>query len=45
MDKEKTGMLIKEARISKGYTQSELADILGVTRLFRIGKTEKAILM
>ena len=31
MDKEKTGMLIKEARISKGYTQAELAAILGVT--------------
>ena len=31
MDKEKTGMLIKEARISKGYTQAELAAIIGVS--------------
>lgn len=31
MDKKKTGILIKEARISKNYTQSELGDLLGVT--------------
>ncbi len=31
MDKEKTGKLIKEARIRKGYTQTELGDLLGVT--------------
>ena len=28
MDKEKTGQLIKEARIKKGYTQAELGDLL-----------------
>ena len=31
MDKKKTGSLIKEARINKNYTQSELGDLLGVT--------------
>ena len=31
MDKRKTGILIKEARTKKGYTQSELGDLLGVT--------------
>lgn len=31
MDKEKTGTLIKEARIRKGYSQQELGDIIGVT--------------
>lgn len=31
MDKEKTGKLIKEARIKKNYTQSELGDLLGVS--------------
>lgn len=31
MDKTKTGLLIKEARQKKGYTQSELGDLLGVT--------------
>lgn len=31
MDKKKTGILIKEARIKKNYTQSELGDLLGVT--------------
>lgn len=31
MDKEKTGKLIKEARIKKNYTQSDLGDLLGVT--------------
>lgn len=31
MDKKKTGSLIKEARIKKNYTQSELGDLLGVT--------------
>ncbi len=31
MDKKKTGILIKEARIRKKYTQSELGDLLGVT--------------
>ena len=31
MDKQKTGELIKNARINKGYTQVELGDLLGVT--------------
>ncbi len=31
MDKKKTGILIKEARIKKNYTQSELGNLLGVT--------------
>lgn len=31
MDKKKTGNLIKEARIKKGYTQQELGDMVGVT--------------
>ncbi|MDC7279819.1 helix-turn-helix domain-containing protein [Butyrivibrio fibrisolvens] len=31
MDKEKTGLLIKSARLQKGYTQTELGDILGVS--------------
>lgn len=31
MNKEKTGILIREARIAKHYTQSELGDLLGVT--------------
>lgn len=31
MDKKKTGTLIREARIRKKYTQSELGDLLGVT--------------
>lgn len=31
MNKEKTGQLIREARIKKNYTQSELGDLLGVT--------------
>lgn len=31
MDKQKTGELIKRARIKKGYTQVELGDLLGVT--------------
>lgn len=31
MDKQKTGELIKNARIKKGYTQVELCDLLGVT--------------
>lgn len=31
MDKEKTGLLIKNARLQKGYTQTELGDILGVS--------------
>ena len=31
MDKQKTGMLIREARIKKNYTQSELGDLLGVS--------------
>lgn len=31
MDKEKTGNLIKEARIKTGYTQSELGALIGVT--------------
>ena len=31
MDKQKTGVLIREARIKKNYTQSELGDLLGVS--------------
>lgn len=31
MDKEKTGKMIRQARIDKGYTQSELGDMLGVS--------------
>ena len=31
MNKQKTGQVIKDARIKKGYTQAELGDILGVT--------------
>ena len=31
MDKMKTGALIKEARIKKNYTQSELGALLGVS--------------
>lgn len=31
MDKVKTGNLIREARNKKGYTQSELGDLIGVT--------------
>ena len=31
MDKEKTGILIKEMRIKKGMTQKQLADTVGVS--------------
>lgn len=31
MDKQKTGNLIKEARVKKNYTQAELGDLLGVS--------------
>lgn len=31
MDKEKTGKMIRQARIDKGYTQSELGDMTGVS--------------
>lgn len=31
MDKKKTGILIREARIKKNYTQSELGDLIGVS--------------
>lgn len=31
MDKKRTGILIKEARVKKNYTQSELGDLLGVS--------------
>ena len=31
MDKQKTGKLIKEARLKQHYTQSELGDLLGVS--------------
>lgn len=31
MDKKKTGKIIKDARTTKNYTQSELGDLLGVT--------------
>ena len=35
MDKKKTGKIIRQARINKGYTQSELGDliVLGLTAL------------
>lgn len=31
MNKEKTGKMIRQARIDKGYTQSELGDLIGVS--------------
>lgn len=31
MDKRKTGKIIRQARINKGYTQSELGDLIGVS--------------
>lgn len=31
MNKEKTGKMIRQARIDKGYTQSELGDLVGVS--------------
>ena len=31
MDKEKTGLLIKNARIENGYTQKDLGDLIGVS--------------
>lgn len=31
MNKEKTGKIIRQARINKGYTQSELGDLIGVS--------------
>ncbi len=31
MDKKKTGLLIREARTKKNYTQGELGDLIGVT--------------
>lgn len=31
MDKQKTGNIIKEARVKKNYTQTELGDLLGVS--------------
>lgn len=31
MDKQKTGVLIREARIAKNYTQSELGNLIGVS--------------
>ena len=31
MNKEKTGKMIRQARIDKGYTQSELGDMIGVS--------------
>ena len=31
MDKKNTGKLIKEARLRKNYTQSELGDLIGVS--------------
>ena len=31
MDKEKTGKMIRQTRIDKGYTQSELGDLIGVS--------------
>lgn len=31
MDKRKTGKMIRQARIDKGYTQSELGDLIGVS--------------
>lgn len=31
MDKKKTGKMIRQARINKGYTQSELGDLIGVS--------------
>lgn len=31
MNKEKTGKMIRQARVDKGYTQSELGDLIGVS--------------
>ncbi len=31
MDKQKTGTIIKEARMKKGYTQQELGDLIGIS--------------
>lgn len=31
MDKKKTGLLIKEARIRKNYTQTELGNLIAVS--------------
>lgn len=31
MDKQKTGVMIREARIAKNYTQSELGNLIGVS--------------
>jgi hypothetical protein len=31
MNKEKTGKMIRQARIDKGYTQGELGDMIGVS--------------
>lgn len=46
MNKEKTGLLIKSARLQKGYTQTELGAILGYQiKQFRAGKKEIASLM
>lgn len=42
MNKEKTGLLIKSARLQKGYTQSELGDILGVSNK-AISRWEKGV--
>ena len=42
MDKQKTGELIKNARIKKGYTQVELGDLLGVTNK-AISRWEKGV--
>ena len=42
MNKEKTGELIREARIKKNYTQSELGDLLGVTNK-AVSRWEKGV--
>lgn len=42
MDKQKTGELIRNARIKKGYTQVELGDLIGVTNK-AISRWEKGI--
>lgn len=42
MDKQKTGELIRNARIKKGYTQVELGDLIGVTNK-AISRWEKGV--